>query len=529
MKKNKMYAIFIVLSIVGLLFSCVEDKGSKITLDINEIEISGIEFQYDKTSYFDTLKVSPVIDCSLEGFSEDNLEYAWFFCQNSESLSNHKHEQISSERDLVYKVNVPPGMYTIYFQVTDKSTGVKYDHSFSLYATSQFVRGFYLYGDKSDGTVGLDFVSMPMGKDTTLIKDIFINSLQIKGAKDLIFTGHKDNGYNALWAVTRDNQYSIEYSAQLERVDVIQDQKLEDRIYPTLSSVQRPFHLMNICPGTWGPNCISLSGEARMRLIVTENEIFTGNMALSEAYGNPINRDNANTDQLFKPYPVAFYSAAESSVSYVCFFDMTNHCFKKPGHRIMSSATKCDKPSVDSEFPFYFDQNKYTPVRQIVYGENGYGNNGRSYALMNDADGNYWVYAFTAPMEYASDPIKHYASQIDLSVATDFARAAHYAFFSEQMIILYSVGNLLYAYDYNRHDLQVIDMGAEITYLAMEHQSTLSPSDFIVATYDDFEKGVVRKYSIADDVNTIKIVPYERAVWGTDLKVVKIIWQYSNY
>ena len=58
MKKNKMYAIFIVLSIVGLLFSCVEDKGSKITLDINEIEISGIEFQYDKTSYFDTLKVS---------------------------------------------------------------------------------------------------------------------------------------------------------------------------------------------------------------------------------------------------------------------------------------------------------------------------------------------------------------------------------------------------------------------------------------------------------------------------------------
>ena len=69
-----------------------------------------------------------------------------------------------------------------------------------------------------------------------------------------------------------------------------------------------------------------------MRLIVTENEIFTGNMALSEAYGNPINRDNANTDQLFKPYPVAFYSAAESSVSYVCFFDMTTHCFKKPGH-----------------------------------------------------------------------------------------------------------------------------------------------------------------------------------------------------
>ena len=49
MKKNKMYAIFIVLSIVGLLFSCVEDKGSKITLDINEIEISGIHFIFFHT------------------------------------------------------------------------------------------------------------------------------------------------------------------------------------------------------------------------------------------------------------------------------------------------------------------------------------------------------------------------------------------------------------------------------------------------------------------------------------------------
>ena len=131
-----------------------------------------------------------------------------------------------------------------------------------------------------------------------------------------------------IWAVTRDNQYSIEYSAQLEKVDIVPDQRLEDRIYATISSVQKPYHLTNICPGTWGPQCISLSGTARMRLIMTENEIFTCNMVLSEAYGNPINRDNITTEQLFKPYPVAFYSAAESSVSYVCFFDMTNHCFK---------------------------------------------------------------------------------------------------------------------------------------------------------------------------------------------------------
>ena len=46
MKKNKIYAILIALSIVSFLFSCVEDKGSEITLYFNEIKISAIELQY---------------------------------------------------------------------------------------------------------------------------------------------------------------------------------------------------------------------------------------------------------------------------------------------------------------------------------------------------------------------------------------------------------------------------------------------------------------------------------------------------
>ena len=117
-----------------------------------------------------------------------------------------------------------------------------------------------------------------------------------------------------------------------------------------------------------------------------------------------------------------------------------------------------------------------------------------------------------------------------MSVAIDFARADHYAFFSMQSIILYSVDSKLYAYDYNRNDCKLIeDCGAQITYLAMEHQSTLSPTNFVVATYSDSGGGVVRKYSIADDMNTIKVTPHEKDVWETDLKVVKVLWKYSTY
>ena len=164
---------------LGSFLSCVEDKGNNVLSEINEIKISGIEDRYDLTSYLETLNIEPEIECTLKDSSEDNLEYSWFFCRDSASTSNHSHEKISTERDLSYKVDVPPGTYTIYLQVTDKLSGLKFEKAFKLYASSRFVRGFYLYGDKADGTVGLDFVSMPVGKDTMLMKDIFINSLQV--------------------------------------------------------------------------------------------------------------------------------------------------------------------------------------------------------------------------------------------------------------------------------------------------------------------------------------------------------------
>lgn len=529
MKKNVLYIAISIAFLFGGFSSCVEDEGSYEMSEINKVKISGIEENYNLISFQETLNVTPKIECTQQGVSEDDLEYKWFVCSNALSETDHKHEVIGTERNLSYKVDVAPGSYLIYFQVKDKHTGIKFEQYFGLNAISSFVRGFYLYGDKADGTVGMDFVSMPVGRDTIMIKDIFINSQKIKGAKDLIFTGHYDES-SALWAITNDSQYKIEYSAQLEKVDIIPDENLDNLIYPTMETVQRPFHLTNVSPGTFGSSCVSLSRSTR--LIVTENEVFVSSIIMSEAYGNPINRDSSSpTASLFKPYPHVFYSAAASNVSYVCFFDMTNHCFKIPeGSSLLSGASYCAKIDNDSETPFYLDQNKYNPVRQMVYAENGFDNAGRSYALMNDADGNYYVYGFISPARYGSALTKHFAKQIDLNAATDFEKASHYAFFSAQSVILYSVGNILYAYDYERKDCKLIkDYGAEVTYLAMEHHSTQTSTDFIVATYSDEAKGVVSKYTIADDVNNINVTLHEKEVWNTDLKVVKIVWKYSIF
>ena len=59
-----------------------------------------------------------------------------------------------------------------------------------------------------------------------------------------------------------------------------------------------------------------------------------------------------------------------------------------------------------------------------MYGENGYGNAGRSYALMTDGQ-NYYVYGFKAQTSATGMPTKATASTIDPNDAIDIAKASH--------------------------------------------------------------------------------------------------------
>lgn len=509
-----------VMTTVAGLVSCVEDEGNYELAPINEISISGIEKNYSCIAYAESLVIEPEIKGTISNTDESQLEYKWFFSEGNGS--DITHTVISTERNLNFPVDIAPGDYQLYYQVTDKSTGLKWEEHTYLNATSPFVRGFYLFGDKEDGTCGMDFVSFIDDRDTTVIKDIFTNTPKLKGAKDLVFTG---NYYNPsivnLWAITSSGSYQVENSAALGTFDVLEDRTGENMIFPTIP-VTHPLNVTNVYPHAFSSSNQNLS--SRSRILLTENEIFfTSSLIMGEAYGNPYSRYSASTEELFKPSQYVFYPGNSNYISRWMFFDETNHRFVELPSAYSSN---CTTYADDSETPFYFDQTKYTPVRTLVYGENGYGNAGRSYALMTDADGKYYVYGFSLA---TATPAKYYGNEIDMSVATNFANASHYAFFSMQAIILYSVGTQLWGYDYNRKEAKMLkDFGAEITYLAMDFNSNDEPTDFIVATYNAAEKGTVSKFTIADNQNKIEITPREKEVWKTDLKVVKVEYRNST-
>ena len=522
MKLNK-YA-FLALVVGMTTVSCVEDEGNNVISEINEIEISGLEESYSCVSGEDVLTITPEIKGSLSDTDESNLEYEWFLC-NKAIDKDHVHEVIGRERNLSYPVTAAPAKYVLYFSVKDKTTNLKWEAATNFNIISPFVRGFYLFGDKEDGNVGLDFVSIMEGRDTFVVKNVLNNDLNLKGAENIFFSGTYTSTSSRLWAFTESGDYRVECGAAQTSFNLMPEVSDLDKLFFPTVEVKKPYNLVDVHPYAYGSS--NTDNSRSNRLMLTENEIFFGSMLSGEAFGNPVNRYSSSTTELYKPSKYVFYKHS-SYISYYLFYDEENHCFTRMNGATYSF-TYTPKLANDGA-PFYWDQTQYDAVRDLVYGQNGVGNAGRSYALMKDTNGDYFVYLFTVG-HYSPSMITANAERtIDLGVATDFSEADHYAFYSMQQILLYAAGTKLYAYDYARNECKLVkDFEAEITHLAMDFNSNNDNNHFIVATYDDAEKGVVYGYSIEDNQNAINVTPIEAEEWHTDLKVVKVEYRNCSY
>ena len=141
---------------------------------------------------------------------------------------------------------------------------------------------------------------------------------------------------------------------------------------------------------------------------------------------------------------------------------------------------------------------------------------------MSNENGEYFVYCFTVGS--ATTITANAAYDIDLTVATEFANADHYTFFSMQPIVLYSVGAKLYAYDYYRKECQLVNtFDSNITYLTMDYNTNNDPKHIWIATYGT--TGKIYGYSIEDNQNAINVTPVKHEVFDTNLKVVKMAYR----
>lgn len=515
---------YILVATFGLycLSSCVEDKGSYGNIPVNEVSVSGLEKTYSVMSGITELNIEPTVKGTILGEDDSKYEYTWYACKSSLVETNHEHTILGNEKNLQTVVDMAPGTYSLYLLVNDTSTGQEWIISdMTLNVQTSLTTGFYLFGDKEDGTVGMDFLSMPASEgDTTVIKDIFTNEMKLRGAQDLLYTGYRGIGVINLWAITESGSYKIENSIQTQNVFDVDQSYSEEYMLPS-NLIQRPAKILDQFPHqVAGGSAYSTS----YRGYITEDAVFSGAIFTAEAFKNPVNRYSTSTTTLYKPYKKAFYKNS-SSVSVVMIYDLDNEQFVRLD-KSFSSATY-SKVLTEGPGDFTWKQDK----RTIVYGTN---TTYYSYAIMKDTENNtnYYLYVINTG-DYKTDPTKAGYAAFTTAEAPEFDKANQYAISSEYPIILYSVDNKLYKLNYETKQSEVTEYEGEITYLTYDWKSA-NDTRFIVCTYDPSaepeQRGTLYEYHLGQSLTLDPVMTGRELdkpfVYHTSLKIKKA--EYRN-
>lgn len=466
--KNYIYPCL--LAAAASLASCVDDKGSYTLSPINEVEIT----LSNEDGYVAYLAGDPVhISADVTGTmaeTNDPSRYAYhWYVKIITNLSSMASETIdlSEEREFDYVADgsLLPGSYTLYLEVTDLETGLKTIQRSSLAVLSQMTTGYLVLGENTDGTVKMDMITT-MEEDTILLEDVFTDP-NIREPESLVFIGQTRYGeYQNLWLTAADQSYSLTNGSYFE---LLEDNTLDSKMLTTFD-VKRPMRVIDMFPrydASYG-----CRGDSKRGYITDDAIYVTSMMSNDQIFGNPINRYSNTSTELFTPYRLAFVvNGAYMSSLFLnaIFYDMDSQAFVGPNSNNPTSATYCRKLQASASAAFEWDQSKYPDNRRLVFGQNG--NAGYSYVVLTD-DQNKW-YAYSFRPSSTTSPSQWFSTEIDQSVATDFAQASHYAFSDDETEMVYAVGSKLYGYDLERNIGRLLkDYGSEIILLDRDAEST---------------------------------------------------------
>jgi len=510
--------IILLLTSLGL-FSCVEDEGNYTYTSLNEITIEGLESSYNVLDKVDIIKITPTIKGSILGDNLDNYEFQWHI---HEGVTEHKHTIIGNEKDLEYKVDLGIGDFTLYFTVKDKTTGLETSTYAGIKSSTAISKGFMLLGDDvEEGIMGVDMVVMPAGRDTTVAENIYDNSeTRFKGADKIIYPGARSVAPDKenIWMCTDDGSFRVDHKdGVFTIISEVNDYHMIETDFQ-----QKPLRIVDMFPHQFNYYGRNWNCSYSNRGYMTEDMMFVGSVMTAEYYATPCNRLSATATELFNFFPFVFYNEASNNgyTNTFVIYNTDENRFMKT-YWNLTRASHCVAPGSDYSTD-YFPWDQAGTGRTMVWGGNGLDTGGYFNALMKDTEGKYFLYKFIAgPYSFT----KKGCYEIDLSIAPNFADASHYMVSATGSIMLYTYGSKLCMYNYVYKTYQEYDMGAEITCLEAEFVSAQSRTAFMVATYSDSEKGIVRKMDVGTNPNVLEIIERPNEVWNTRLRVKDIEWK----
>ncbi|WP_166664863.1 PKD-like family lipoprotein [Pedobacter metabolipauper] len=515
----KLYKYTLLLLSLAGLGSCSKDLGNYEYHDINEVTITGVNKTYTLRRGFDTLRINPTILGTMDESDPSRYQFRWILRNTTGFL-----DTIGEERNLVYPIVLEPIPHDLYYRVTDKKTGVEWRSNSVLTISTPFSRGLLLMGEDDQGYAEAEMLSML--SDTLHLKHLLSESglPRLREPVSFLHTGGNLDSYLKLWALTKTGSY------YLDRITMkaTTNNNFSKSLFMSEQIDPETLHPIAVAPQI-RTAAGAISATFYRVMLTKAGDLFACFLLINggDFYNNPINRVATAQQVRIPAAPYLLYSTGDMTT--VMWYDTQNQRFLNYNGFGSATASTVLADVAGSAFPW----NQAQSGRSLVYAENtrntdGGSTNGNSFAIMKDAGNAHYVYKFYAS---GAAPAKRAAYTI-LPIATDFAKADHYAFSSNRSVIFYSVGGKLYAYDYNPGNerfYQFPEIGAdEITMLKFDTQIDYLANSLYIGTYNSTTKGTLRRFTLGTNPNVVDLLPAAKSTWSGLVKIKDINWRAVN-
>jgi hypothetical protein len=320
-----------------LLGACIDDKGNYAYHDVNSITISGIN--HVDTSYLvavgEYLRITPTLKFSA-GEEHDAYRYEWH--QMGKVVPHQSVHLLSTERNLNLKVEgslSDVGSYYLMYCVTNLTTGVRYDHVFSVNVQNRISKGYIVLHEQSGGGFDVDLMSLYGDTLTRYSKllNMFASDLP-RGGKPLDLLCYPDHTAPSPYYVGTRLEYSV-WVLTDKSTDRI---KAEDYSYAPDYNISKlslmPAAVLGGKPLV-AEKMVSISATvagARCYMYFNGNWFFFNGSIMVYFFNQPLNVLSGEPQA--QPYAVSPHIIVGSGYGAI-MFDEDNHRFML--HKILSS------------------------------------------------------------------------------------------------------------------------------------------------------------------------------------------------
>lgn len=138
--------------------ACTEDKGNYDYRNLTELEISGVDDNISVLTH-NRLQLTP--DFGTSALPDDRYEFEWKVI--NQDIENEVETVIGNTRNLDYEVTLNADVYTLYFTVTEKDTGIYWQKTYTLTVSDTTSEGWMVLCSDEEGRARLDMVSKVTG------------------------------------------------------------------------------------------------------------------------------------------------------------------------------------------------------------------------------------------------------------------------------------------------------------------------------------------------------------------------------